>query len=236
MSREIEEWKAIEGYEGLYEVSDWGRVRSLDTTHIGKNQHGATFLNRKKGKVLKLGKDGVGRYSIITLHKNGVPSTKLVHRLVAEAFIPNEEGKPCVGHKDCDPSNNNIDNLYWCTYIENNNHPITRKRMSEGQRRYFENGGVVAFKGRKHTEEAKEKNRLSHLGMFEGEKNPMYGKRVEKSLRPVVQYTMDDEFVNRFECTKDAANSVGCAPTNITACCRGKLMTVKGFKWKYDLT
>ena len=58
----------------------------------------------------------------------------LIHRLVALTFIPNPENKPCVGHKDCNRLNNNVDNLYWCTYSENVNHPITKQRMKKSMK------------------------------------------------------------------------------------------------------
>ena len=131
MSKTLEEWRPVVGYEGLYEVSDWGNVRSLDRTVFQ-----FFFLVKKKTERLIKGeikakhndKDG---YEMVNLKKNGKHSTKKVHRLVAEAFIPNPESKPQVGHKDCNRKNNNIENLYWCTSKENNSHPITRKRLSE---------------------------------------------------------------------------------------------------------
>ena len=159
---------------------------------------------------------------------------KDLHRLVAETFIPNVDGKPCVGHDDCNTLNNAVWNLYWCTHKENNNHLETRRRMSEGQRRYFANGGNVHFKGKHHTEESRKKMSEAKKGKFIGDKNPMYGVRVEKNLRKVIQIDeITGNIINSFECVKDAAESVRCAPTNISACCRVKLKRVKGFIWKY---
>lgn len=157
MSRLVEEWRPIKDYEGLYEVSDWGRVRSLDSIVNGRNQWGAEFQWVKKGKIRKLFKHYDTPYLFVSLKKNGKSHPKDVHRMVAETFIPNPENKPCVGHMDCNETNNCAENLYWCTYPENNNHPITKKRMSEGQKRFFANGGKIAFKGRHHTEESKRK-------------------------------------------------------------------------------
>jgi hypothetical protein len=111
----MENWKAVEGYEGLYEVSDQGRVRSLDRYTTGKR-------NRLiKGKVLANAHNELG-YCIVQLCKDGVPKKTRVHRLVARAFIPNPEEKPYVNHLDGNPSNNTAQNLEWCTQKENIQH------------------------------------------------------------------------------------------------------------------
>lgn len=229
MSKEIEEWRDIKGFEGLYQVSDWGRIKSLDHYMLGRNRYGAETKRLKKGQIKKMFKHCTTRYYFVTLCKK----PKDVHRLVAETFIENPNNKPCVGHKDCNPKNNAVWNLYWCTHKENNNHPITRERMSEGQKKFFSNGGVPSFKGKHHTEETKKKLSELRKGKLAGEKNPMYGVRIEKTLKPVKQYTLNGEYVKTFDCVKDAAEYVKCAPTNISACCRGKIKTIKGYIWKY---
>lgn len=233
MSKITEEWKPVVGYEGLYEVSDWGRVRSVDHYVTGRNQYGAEFKVLRRGKIRKIFKHCGTNYYFVNLNFEGKRHSRDVHRIVAETFIPNTENKPCVGHWDCDTSNNAVWNLYWCTHEENNNNPITRARMSEGQRRYFGNGGIPSFKGRQHTEESRAKISESRKGKLTGEENPMYGKRVEKNLKPCNLYTMDGEFIKRFDCAKDVATEIGCAPTNVTACCKGKINSVKGFRVEY---
>lgn len=114
MKKEI--WKPIKEYEGLYEVSNLGRVRSLDK--IVKKWDGERLL---KGRVLKenIGKFGY-RKSILT--KNHKAKTLLLHRLVANTFIPNPENKPQVNHIDGNKGNNNVDNLEWVTASENVKH------------------------------------------------------------------------------------------------------------------
>ena len=103
-----EEWRPVVGYEGLYEVSNLGRVKSLNYHSTGKEG----ILRQKTTK--KLG------YKLVTLSKNGKKEFFRVHRLVAQAFIPNQDNLPCINHKDEKPSNNRVDNLEWCTYQYNN--------------------------------------------------------------------------------------------------------------------
>lgn len=106
------EWKDIEGFEGLYQVSDTGDVRSLDRVCGGRR-------NRKlKGVVLKKTKTSTG-YWKVELSKDGKVYRKKVHRLVASAFIDNPLNKPNVNHIDNDPLNNCVKNLEWCTQAEN---------------------------------------------------------------------------------------------------------------------
>ena len=108
-------WKPIKDFEGLYEVSNLGRVKSL--SRLKHPNCGRYYL---KEKILKIWKNPNGYYATC-LSKNG-NHTKTIHRLVAETFIPNQNNYPCVNHKDEDKSNNCVDNLEWCTRSENMKH------------------------------------------------------------------------------------------------------------------
>lgn len=103
----IEVWKPIKGYEGLYDVSNYGRVRKGTT-------------------VLKPTKDKLTGYMKINLRKDNTVKYKTVHRLVAEAFLQNDDALPCVNHKDECKTNNMVDNLEWCTYKYNSNYKANK--------------------------------------------------------------------------------------------------------------
>jgi len=110
-----EEWRPIKGYEGLYEVSNTGRIKS----HLE--------LCRVKNKLLKGFKMEKG-YIRVSLSKNKIFKTYSIHRLVAIVFIPNIENKPDINHIDNNPSNNNINNLEWVTNEENKRHSVKQGR------------------------------------------------------------------------------------------------------------
>lgn len=110
-------WKEIKEYEGLYQISNLGRVKSLITN-----------------KILKGNKNA--EYNYVCLRKDGKQKIKKIHRLVAEAFIPNPNNYLCINHKDENKLNNKSDNLEWCTKIYNNNYGTRNERMSKRNSRY----------------------------------------------------------------------------------------------------
>ena len=120
------EWRPIEGYEGLYEVSNTGQVRSFD--RYVKYSNGRIHLH--KGKVLSpsIRYDG---YLVVLLSYNGKHKMFSVHRLVAEAFIPNPDNLPQVNHKDEDKTNNSVENLEWCDNKYNMNYGTRKRRVIE---------------------------------------------------------------------------------------------------------
>ena len=127
----MENWKDIKGYEGFYQVSNLGRVRSLERDVYFPNG----TIHRIKEKILVPVLDNKG-YQFVGLHKNGKRKDMKVHRLVAMAFIPNPENKPMVNHKDENPLNNCVDNLEWCTAQYNANYGTRNERMIQNRRSY----------------------------------------------------------------------------------------------------
>ena len=194
----LEIWENIRGYEGLYQVSNYGRIKSL----------------HKNGKIINGYIDGKG-YMHVALSKNGKKKWFRIHRLVAQAFIPNHDNLPIINHKDENKLNNRVDNLEWCTTKYNNCYGTRVKRVSK------------AMKGRKFTEEHKAKLKDNHSD-FRRDKNPNHRK---------VRCITTGEI---FDCIIDAANKYNVFAANITKCCRGKskhtgrdLYTNELLEWEY---
>ena len=116
----LEEWRDIIGFEGYYQVSNLGRVKSLPRIIVRSNG----VLERKKGKLLSICYNKRVNIYQVYLSKNQIKKACAVHRFVAEAFIYNDdvENKTTVNHKDGDRSNNKVDNLEWSSYSENLQH------------------------------------------------------------------------------------------------------------------
>lgn len=122
----MEEWRTIKDFEN-YEISNMGRVRSLPHVVTQKAKYGIIYYKRE-GRILK--PSMTKGYYRLSLSKDGKQYNKQIHRLVAEAFIPNPENLPVVNHKDENPLNNTVENLEWCTVQYNSNYgtAIARKR------------------------------------------------------------------------------------------------------------
>ena len=118
----MEEWKDIKGYEGLYQVSTMGRVRSF-------HNYGGV-----KERILRL-KKGKSGYLSVALSKNGTYEYVFIHRLVAQAFVPNPDGKPVVNHKNEIKTDNRVENIEWCTVLYNNNYGTRNQRAVESKKK-----------------------------------------------------------------------------------------------------
>lgn len=159
----IEWWKYIKGYEGLYMVSNLGRVRSVD--------HYVNYKNIKKrlilGKILNLNKDNRGYY-VVTLSKDSVRKNYSVHRLVAEAFIPNPDNLPTVDHINRDRTDNCIENLRWADYKlqqENCDRETQAKKLSKPVLQYTLD--MVFIKEYASVSEASRQTGISHAHITE---------------------------------------------------------------------
>ena len=116
-------WKPVVGYEGLYEVSNLGKIKRLSSVIKDKRN----FCKKINGRIRVLSSDRKG-YLYSTIYKNNKYFCLKVHRAVAQAFIPNPLNKPQVNHIDNNPSNNKVNNLEWCTPKENTAHMIKQGR------------------------------------------------------------------------------------------------------------
>lgn len=124
----MEIYKSINGFDG-YEVSNKGNVKSLERDLIRTSKLGKKYNFHKRETIMHLRIDRDG-YRLINLWKDGKSYTRKVHRLVAEAFIPNPNNYPIINHKDQNPSNNNVENLEWCDYSYNNSYGDCRYKIA----------------------------------------------------------------------------------------------------------
>ena len=116
----VEEWRDIKGYEGLYQVSNLGNVKTLARRRVRES-----ILSPENNKG----------YLRVSLHKNNKHKHCFIHKLVAEHFIPNNNGLPEINHKDENPLNNCVDNLEWCTHKYNLLYGDRRKKVIEKERK-----------------------------------------------------------------------------------------------------
>jgi hypothetical protein len=134
----MEVWRDVKGWEGLYQVSDHGRIRSLD--HTVKTKTGKDMLVR--GVIKKPSRD-VDGYAVVSLQHKHHKKSYSVHRLVAQAFIPNPENKPEVNHINAVKDDNAVSNLEWVTGEENNQHAMDNGLMTKGHTVLMD--GVAVF-------------------------------------------------------------------------------------------
>lgn len=167
-----EVWRPVKGYEGLYEVSNKGNVRSLD--RYVTNGKGYCLL---KGKPKKVYPNSKG-YLITNLSKNNKVKQHYLHRLVADAFIPNPNDLPCIDHINTVKDDNKVENLKWCSCKENMNNPLTKEHLTCRNTKpvYYidEQGKKISFKS---IGEAERRIGCSHstIAIALKENRPAYG-------------------------------------------------------------
>lgn len=199
----MEEWKDIEGYEGIYQVSNLGNVKSLERkVWCGR---GRGYYKTIPEKILKTGESGRGYLKVI-LCKGGKSKSCKVHRLVAETFIPNPQGLPEVNHISEDKTDNSLENLEWVSHEYNLNYGTRNTRA----------GKKIAEKlsGRKLSEEHK-------------------GKIAEKLSKPIYGINKVSGLIVEFSSAKEASRQLGIDNSHIVHCLKGKYKSSGGFYWMY---
>ena len=198
-----ETWKDIKGYEGAYQISSFGNIRSFD--RFVKSGIRNNPIVKRKGCLLKLQTNSLG-YKHISLYKDGVCKNINIHKTVAETFIPDKTNfkympyeniknidieKLVVNHKDENPSNNNVNNLEWCTQAYNINYGTRNKKLSKIMRNY------------------------------------------EKFSKKINQYDLEGNFIKTWGSIKEIWRETGYTRSAISKCCRGIYKKSKGYIWKF---
>lgn len=199
----VELWKDIEGFEGRYQVSNLGNVKSL--------RYGGRYEVRNL--VPKVNNKG---YEWVELWKDRKRSCRQIHRLVATAFIPNPDPEcyTIINHKDENPRNNRVNNLEWCDYKYNSKYFLDRHRMEFGETM------SKALKG---------KAKINRYGIRT--KYGVYGPYKHK--QSVAQIDKNGNVVKVWDCLSQITREENKSQWSITQCCEGKRKTAYGYKWHF---
>lgn len=220
-----EEWRDIVGYEGIYQISNLGRVKRLISVKC------------KKERLLRVTKDKRYGYCRIMLSKDNKGKRFLLHRALAEHFIPNPQNKPCVDHINGIRDDNRLENLRWCTHLENNNFPLAKENNS------------IAHKALAQNEKLREKNRDAVKRAME---RPEVRKKISESRKrnwldpeymamqreshfkkAVLQFNLDMQFINEFKSVNEASRCTNTNNSAIIRCCKGRQKTANNYIWRY---
>lgn len=241
---EPEVWKDIPGYEGIYMVSNYGRILSVER----KDKNGY----RRGSRILIAHKSNRG-YKHLGLSKDNKVVQFLVHTLVAMAFLENPYNLPIVNHKDENPSNNFYKNLEWCSYKYNINYGSHNEKSAKSTSREvlqydLEGNFIREYYSVGHAAKINGLNKKQILRCcseyrkrVDGTSNHVYGNyyweykdKTKKSVKSVIQYDVDMNEIGRYASATDAAKAIGVKPYGIIDCCKGLTKTSHGYKWRYE--
>lgn len=247
MNQSEEIWKDILGYEGLYQVSTLGRVRSVDRAIYQQGR-----IVNYKGVLMTpyIMKNG---YTAIRLSKNGKKHNYLIHRLVAISFVKNANNEMYVNHIDENKTNNNADNLEWCSREYNINYGTSTmrraKKMGTKIVRYDKHGNFIdSFYSIREAERCTKISRQNIISVLD--KNLTGGGYVwrkytgcaplnisvsipKNSSKEILQYSVDGKFIAKYKSSKEMETLTNFKRHSILACCRGILNSAYGYKWRY---
>ena len=201
-----EKWKPVVGYEGFYEVSDTGKIKTLGRTIQQKDGRTRTI----KSKVMKDRTNNRG-YHIISLNTGNSKKDHLVHRLVAMAFLPNPDNLEQVNHIDGNKDNNSVSNLEWCDQTHN---------MKEAYKLGLRKATLPVWD---------DELRAKFSAIKKGTRN-------YSQMKKVIQYSLEGEYIACYRNAEDAAKAIGIKDkTGIYDVCTGRKNRKQcgGYKWKY---
>lgn len=247
MKTEKEFWRPVSRYENLYEVSNIGNVRSVNRTIFQQGR-----MQQYKGRNIAQW-IGIHGYYCVKLSKNNKKKIFLVHRLVAEAFIPNDNNLPIINHKDENRLNNKVDNLEWCTAEYNVNYgtATTRRAIKTGHKiaQYTKRGVFVREFYSIH--EAERITRISRqcihdaisqkhsAGSFfwistdNNTPTEIDVSQFNSKAKEVEQINDIGDIVTRYKSARDAEQATGIRHEYISRCCRGLMPATGNYKWRY---
>lgn len=217
----LEEWRPIDGYPN-YQVSNRGRV-----------------INVKSGKVLKPGVYNTG-YEYVNLYKNGKYKNYNIHRLVANAYIPNPDNLPQVNHIDENKCNNNVENLEWCTASQNTRHSA-HKRSCRINQLTLDGEFIKQWDSARDVERELGFNNGSIIKSCKGKLEKAYGYKwgyadglhQRKQNRPIAALTKDGDFIAEYKSAAEAARCLKISTTQIYLCLNGTYKSAHGLRFIY---
>ncbi len=201
-----EEWKDIPGYEGKYRVSNLGRVKSLPKYHF------------KTERILKGEVDKDGYIKVVLCPDSKTRNKRMVHRLVASAFIDNPNNLPETDHINTIKNDNRVENLRWASRSSNQLNDITRKRTSDRMK-----GIVFSKETLKKMSDAKKGKKMSKSAII---------KSAESRCCPVVMIGLGGNRISTFKSIKEAAQVTNISPKRISDVCLNKRNKAGGFVWR----
>lgn len=248
--QEKEIWKDIKGYEDLYQISNYGRVKRLEKEIITNYKYGS-YSSIKKEKFLKTSKQN--GYKIVSLRKDSKNKSCYLHRLIAETFISNPKNKPQVNHINGNKLDNRVDNLEWVTCKENNIHALRtglRKPAKKVLQYDLQGNFIKEWKNVREIEKTLNisssnivaccLNRINqsykYIWKYKKEDiiiNTKIKPYQNSNEKPICQYNLQNKFIKKWNSLKEASNNLNISYTNISKCCNGKGKTAGGFIWKY---